>query len=126
MCRPARWRALSSGIALLASLAELISTKPKPRERPLSRSFTTVADSTVPADANSDSRSAPVVEKARFPTNSFLPMTFSCPAGAIGFASQLSEREAQVALEGRRGGTHKQKDAILIRQSGDVRNSQSL
>src|SRR5579883_1751611 len=57
-----------------------ISTKPKPRERPVSRSVTTVADSHVPCSEKSVSRSALVVSNERFPTKSFLPMAFSCPA----------------------------------------------
>src|SRR5439155_145594 len=81
-----------------ASLDELISTKPKPRERPVSRSVTTVADSHVPTCANSDSSSALVVEKDRFPTKIFLPMALSCPfPGRLWFRSQLPEREVEIA-----------------------------
>src|SRR5207244_126111 len=72
--RPCSSRPLSSAIAFWASLAELISTKPKPRERPVSRSVMTVADVHVPACENSDSRSALVVSKDRFPTKIFLPI----------------------------------------------------
>src|SRR5258705_12697361 len=49
-----------------------ISTKPKPRERPASRSSTTLADSTVPACANSCSKSWLEVENDKFPTYSFI------------------------------------------------------
>src|SRR5881409_1099381 len=81
-------------MALPASLAELISTNPKPRERPVSRSVTTVADSHVPTCENSDSSSALVVEKDRFPTKIFLPMALSCPfPGRLWFGrSCLSEK----------------------------------
>src|SRR5690242_18529924 len=82
-------------MACPASLDELISTKPKPRERPVSRSVTTVADSHVPTTENSASRSALVVLKDRFPTKSFLPMAFSCPFGAVVILSRLPERESR-------------------------------
>src|SRR6516162_7726733 len=61
-------------MAFWASAFEAISTNPKPRERPVSRSVMTDADSHVPTSANSASRSALVVSKDRFPTNSFFPM----------------------------------------------------
>src|SRR2546427_1623889 len=92
-----------------ASLDELISTKPKPRERPVSRSVTTVADSHVPISENSDSSSALVVEKDRFPTKIFLPMTFSCPCGATVVWSQLPEREAENAAGETGGGIPRKK-----------------
>src|SRR5262249_22399071 len=61
-------------IAFSASPGELISTKPKPRERPVARSVITAADSQDPICANNASRSAEVVSKDRLPTKSFLPM----------------------------------------------------
>src|SRR5262249_49489885 len=57
-----------------ASLSELISTKPKPRERPVARSVMTDADVVVPTSENSCSRSSLVALNARLPTYSFLPM----------------------------------------------------
>ena len=67
-------------MALAASPAEFISTKPKPRERPVARSVMTEADSHVPAWVNSASRSALVVSNERLPTKIFLPILIhSCP-----------------------------------------------
>jgi hypothetical protein len=45
-----------------------ISTKPKPRERPVSRSSTTEADSTVPACPKSCCKSSLEVSNDRLPT----------------------------------------------------------
>src|SRR6266849_6475207 len=57
-----------------ASSAVAISTKPKPRERPVSRSVTTAADSTWPAAANTSRSRSVDVENARPPMNSFCAM----------------------------------------------------
>src|SRR6266545_4974878 len=56
--RPFKSLPLNSSIAFCPSSLEAISTKPKPRERPVSRSSTTVADSTVPICAKSCWRSS--------------------------------------------------------------------
>src|SRR5262249_11331899 len=74
MARPCTSLPFSSAIARSASLAELISTKPKPRERPVTRSVITAADSQGPICAKSASRSAVVVSNERLPTKIFLPM----------------------------------------------------
>src|SRR5206468_9195424 len=85
--RPCSSWPFSSAIARSASLAELISTKPKPRDRPVARSVITAADSQVPACEKSASRSALVVSKERLPTNSFLPMSHSWPLGGRSHSS---------------------------------------
>src|SRR5712664_1388108 len=54
-----------------------ISTKPKPRERPVSRSVITAADITSPKRANAPRRPSLEVENERPPTNSFTDMTCS-------------------------------------------------
>src|SRR4029453_13944471 len=112
MVRPCSSRPFSSAIALCASLAEAISTKPKPRERPVARSVTTAADSQAPICANRASRSAVVVSNERLPTKSFLPMDFSTllhhsrwPAW-----SRLPGRESH-RRTGRRRGRAQTKDA---------------
>jgi hypothetical protein len=46
--RPSNWLPFNASIAACASLPELISTKPKPFERPVSLSVMILADSTVP------------------------------------------------------------------------------
>src|SRR5207247_2305271 len=61
-------------MAWSASSAVAISTKPKPRERPVSRSVTTAADSTWPAAANTSRSRSVDVENARPPINSFCAM----------------------------------------------------
>src|SRR3989442_421690 len=100
-------------MALPASLAELISTKPKPRERLVSRSVTTVADSHVPTCANSDSSSALVVEKDRFPTKIFLPMALSCPfPGRLWFSHSCLSERPRSPRERRARITRKQEDVF--------------
>src|SRR6266478_1772150 len=61
--RPSTSCPLNFFTASAASSAVDISTKPNPRERPVSRSVTTAADSTVPAAANSSRRRSSDVEK---------------------------------------------------------------
>src|SRR5262245_61075231 len=48
-----------------------ISTKPKPRERPVSRSLITSAERTVPWAENSSLRSSELTDQARLPTYIF-------------------------------------------------------
>src|SRR5574341_1608980 len=66
--RPPTSLPLNCSIAAVASSGVDISTKAKPRERPVMRSSTTLADSTVPACANKVCSSSLVVWNARFPT----------------------------------------------------------
>src|SRR5947209_6544254 len=65
-------------MAAWASWLEPISTKPKPFERPVSRSMMTWADCTVPCGANIASRSASVTPYARLPTYNFAATRASC------------------------------------------------
>src|SRR2546425_7026710 len=58
-------------MACSASSGVAISTNPKPRERPVSRSVTTRADSTLPTAAKTSRRRSLDVEKERPPTKSF-------------------------------------------------------
>jgi hypothetical protein len=55
-------------MAVAASSADDISTKPKPFERPVSLSITIFADSTVPNFANISFRDSEVAENGRLPT----------------------------------------------------------
>src|SRR2546423_5185726 len=66
--RPLRSLPLNCCMAASPSSREDISTKPKPRERPVSRSSTTLADSTVPACEKSSRSSSLEVWNERFPT----------------------------------------------------------
>src|SRR5207253_4326839 len=104
----------------------LISTNPKPRERPVSRSVTTVADSHVPTCANSDSSSALVVEKDRFPTKIFLPMALSCPLpGRLWFGRSCLSEKPRSSRERRAHITRKQEDAEVMRSFSFVRNGRT-
>src|SRR6266705_6882463 len=69
--RPSTIWPLNFFAAASASSVVAISTKPNPRERPVSRSVTTVADSTPPAWANTSRNRSLDVEKARPPMKSF-------------------------------------------------------
>src|SRR6266849_8659016 len=68
--RPSTIWPLNFFAAASASSAVAISTNPNPRERPVSRSVTTAADSTLPAVANSSRRLCSDVEKDKPPINS--------------------------------------------------------
>jgi hypothetical protein len=59
-------------IAAVPSSGVENSTKPNPRDRPLTRSITTSADVTLPNFPNSFLRASSVVEYARFPTYSLM------------------------------------------------------
>src|SRR5919206_1746543 len=74
MVRPSTDVPLSLLIACSASSGVAISTKPKPRERPVSRSVTTAADSTVPVAAKTSRRRSLEVEKDSPPTKSLTAM----------------------------------------------------
>src|SRR3989442_289761 len=77
MFLPRSSRPLSSAMAFCASSSEPISTKPNPRERPVSRSLMTEAIEQARACENASFRSSSVVSKERLPTNSFRPMSRS-------------------------------------------------
>src|SRR5690242_270914 len=59
-------------MAAAASSGVAISTKAKPRDRPVSRSSITEADSTVPTAAKASRSSSLVVRNERFPTYSLV------------------------------------------------------
>src|SRR4029078_12521320 len=61
-------------MACSASSGVAISTNPKPRERPVSRSVTTLADSTLPTAAKASRRRSLEVEKDKPPTKSLTAM----------------------------------------------------
>src|SRR5256712_6766768 len=71
MVRPSRLVPLRRLMACSASSGVAISTKPKPRDRPVSRSVTTRADSTLPWAAKTSRRRSLDVENERPPTKSF-------------------------------------------------------
>src|SRR6185312_6798510 len=68
---PARILTVQSGNSFSASSLFGISTKPKPRDRPVARSVTTVALSTVPNGANRDRSSSSERLKEKLPTKIF-------------------------------------------------------
>ncbi len=71
MLRPSRLVLFRAPSARSASSEVAISTKPKPRDRPVSRSVMTAADSTTPYRAKAARRLSFEVVKDRPPTNSF-------------------------------------------------------
>src|SRR5207253_6854206 len=73
--RPPIWYWLNSVAAFCASSSVAISTKAKPRARPVAASRITRTDSTVPALLNSSCSSASPVVYGRFPTYSLRPIT---------------------------------------------------
>src|SRR5262249_11833759 len=91
--RPPRSVPLSAAIALSASLALVISTNPKPRERPVSRSVTSVIFSTAPCASKMFRNSASVVLWGRFPTYRFfiaIPLSISHLGWSVsGFVSRV-------------------------------------
>src|SRR5215470_679319 len=72
--RPSRFVPLRRQMACSASSGVAISTNPKPRERPVSRSVTTLADSTPPTAANASRKRSLDVENDRPPTKSLTAM----------------------------------------------------
>src|SRR5438093_8602708 len=72
--RPSRLVPLRRLMACSASSGVAISTKPKPRDRPVSRSVTTLADSTLPVAAKASRRRSFEVENERPPTKSLTAM----------------------------------------------------
>src|SRR3989449_5153700 len=90
--RPSRSRPLKRDTASCASSAVAISTKPKPRDRPVPGSVTTVADSTVPAAAKTSRRRSLVTENGRPPTNSLCAIT--CPLATSSAESARPDRKS--------------------------------
>jgi hypothetical protein len=74
----------SDPMARSASSVEAISTKPKPRDRPVSRSVITAAESTAPNRANVSRRRSVEVENDRPPTNSLTDIQNSFRAVRVG------------------------------------------
>src|SRR5205085_1154430 len=78
--RSRKSRPLSISTAFVASSFVAISTKPKPRGRPVNWSVMIRTVATVPACANSSHRSSSVAWKDRLPTNNFAAISrTSCP-----------------------------------------------
>src|SRR5580704_14171793 len=81
--RPPIWEPFKAAIALSPSSAFAISTKPKPRERPVSRSVKMVMRSTCPCGSKSLRNSSSEVLKSRLPTKMFFKRHSSCPANYL-------------------------------------------
>src|SRR5712692_5746953 len=96
-------------MAAWASASLPISTKPKPLERPVSRSMMTCADATVPCGSKVRCKSLSVNEYGRLPTYNFLPMRASTketpePGIAPRVGLRGSAKHAGVNWEGRVNG----------------------
>src|ERR1044072_5207661 len=74
MLRPSKSVPLSAEIARCASSSELISTKPKPFERPLNLSVMIRALTTLPCLAKCSCSFASTMEYGRFPTYNLAPI----------------------------------------------------
>src|SRR3989344_6093590 len=72
--RPPKSLPFHIAIAPSAPASSAISTKPKPRERPVSRSVTMLAEATSPALAKASRSSSPVARYGRPPTKSLRAM----------------------------------------------------
>jgi hypothetical protein len=84
--RPSSCEPFREEMARSASSVVAISTKPKPRERPVSRSVITAAESTAPKRAKAARNPSVEVENERPPTNSFTDMTWLLSPGESGAA----------------------------------------
>src|SRR5262249_20227018 len=93
-------------MAAWASWSLPISTKPKPLDRPVSRSMMTWADCTVPCGANSCSSAASVTSNVRFPTYNFLPICelLKGPPPDSAEEGQVTERTRTIPPAARCGG----------------------
>jgi hypothetical protein len=69
--RPPSWFPFKAAMAFSPSSAFVISTNPKPRERPVSRSVMMLTRSTCPYASNNCRSSSSDVLKSRFPTKMF-------------------------------------------------------
>src|SRR5215831_4285815 len=98
MRRPSNSVPFSLATASLASSAVAISTNPNPRDRPVSRSVTTLADSTEPILAKASRRRSLEVEKERLPMNSLTAMRDLLAAAFRFEHGQNSEEARDVAL----------------------------
>src|SRR3990172_8248374 len=108
--RPSSEVPFSRDTASLASSAVAISTNPNPRERPVSRSVTTLADSTDPTPAHAPRSPALDVENDSPPTNSFtaievpLPRLPHCARPELGRSSGRGPAARRVPDEPTRAG----------------------
>src|SRR5262249_19033992 len=94
--RPWNWAPFMAAIA--SSAPSAISTKPKPRDRPVSRSMMTCARVTVPYWENASWRSSEVVPKGRLPTYKFLLMvTHSRPPHRAALDADWNHRPPRTA-----------------------------
>src|SRR5215467_2687048 len=107
MARPCTSRPVSEEIAPFASSSLPISTKAKPRGRPVSRSITIFTSTTLRPPSAKTSRSSPSVTLYdRFPTYSLVPISFSF-VHRFGRDTALSGREFSNSMGTRANGTAK-------------------
>src|SRR2546428_691020 len=86
-------------MACSASSGVAISTNPKPRDRPVSRSVTTLADSTAPAAEKASRRRSVEVENERPPTKSLTAMR-RAPFWAGRFTANRGPHAPEYTLSG--------------------------
>src|SRR6476619_6752911 len=101
-----------------ASSAVAISTKAKPRDRPVSLSSITEADSTVPAAEKASRSSSLVVRNERFPTYSFVAILLTIlvwgSAGLLGSSlMQFGGRRPILSATATEPGALKSRERLL-------------
>src|SRR3972149_2782860 len=97
---------------MAASAPSSISTNPKPRDRPVSRSEITCARATVPYGENTSRRSSAVVLKGRFPTYKFLLIIILCEPCRL---HQKPDYPPAAVLRRQRSGRTPPQDAGVVR-----------
>ena len=104
--RPLQSRPFSSAIANAASEGTLISTHANPRERPVSRSVTTLTRSIAPYGSNNALRSLSVVEKSKLPTKMFFILLLYHSAELLAGRTDLLEDRRDEEFQGKTGPIH--------------------
>src|SRR5436190_3090540 len=115
--RPPKSRPFSDCMAFCASEFD-ISTKPKPRGWPVSRSLISATFSTVPCSANNARTVSSVAEKGRFPTYSFVMAKVPMGSGPAGYPAGQARECFEVADSGR--------ECVSRRGSRDGQDERSL
>ena len=86
-------------MAFCASSGELMVTKAKPRGRPVVRSVTRLASTTVPWAAKASWRSFSVTLKSRFPTNNLVLIICCAVLDSSALATMFPHAGSQILIE---------------------------
>src|SRR5262249_38323699 len=121
--RPSISRPLRAAIAASADSRESISTKANPRERPVSRSVTKLADSTTPICPNSSSSSCSDTLKGRLPTYNLTDIDFPRTKTK---QADWRKRSPANAIVAQQANNHGQTDKTTSRAASGINTSCSL